>query len=401
MRFARVCLAAVLVFAVGLLCIIPRPAAAQVFTVGGYSWDIANGPTRALPVQPDNVSGFSFYDSDFLYDQPSFDRSKTIGWIMNGSPTGRARFVELGNPTDPTVRKIFLVDWEGKRLPNLPGEDFVVYEVGSLGAPEGFMVAVRKKGSTEFSLWRYEFANSFTTGYNVFATAYDLSDFGLQDGETIDAIMIGNLIDADRVDSPSGQGNVILGGGSGYVPLQGPQSATPNQPYPSTRFDADIVYVAALHNILPAGFSVSGTVTLTDYGGDITQVPIDVELRQDGNVVRSEQINLNADGSYTITDVADGTYDVAFKASHWLRVVVPGVVVSGADVTGVDVSLINGDIDGDNEVTLFDFGALVAAFGSIPGDANWNPDADLDGDEEVTLFDFGVLVRNFGAIGDE
>jgi hypothetical protein len=25
----------------------------------------------------------------------------------------------------------------------------------------------------------------------------------------------------------------------------------------------------------------------------------------------------------------------------------------------------------------------------------------LDGDEEVTLFDFGVLVRNFGAIGDE
>jgi len=52
-------------------------------------------------------------------------------------------------------------------------------------------------------------------------------------------------------------------------------------------------------------------------------------------------------------------------------------------------------------VTLFDFGALVAAFGSQPGDANWNPDADLDGDAEVTLFDFGVLVRNFGAMGDD
>ncbi|GIV18466.1 MAG: hypothetical protein KatS3mg023_0217 [Armatimonadota bacterium] len=55
----------------------------------------------------------------------------------------------------------------------------------------------------------------------------------------------------------------------------------------------------------------------------------------------------------------------------------------------------------DNEVTLFDFGALVAAFGSMPGEGNWNPNADLDGDTEVTLFDFGILVRNFGAIGDE
>jgi hypothetical protein len=37
----------------------------------------------------------------------------------------------------------------------------------------------------------------------------------------------------------------------------------------------------------------------------------------------------------------------------------------------------------------------------VPGDGNWNPEADLDGDQEVTLFDFGILVSNFGAIGDE
>jgi len=125
-----------------------------------------------------------------------------------------------------------------------------------------------------------------------------------------------------------------------------------------------------------------------------------VELRKDGSVVRSERINLSTTGGYTLRDVEPGTYDIAFKASHWLRVVAP-VTVSNADVTGVDVTLTNGDIDGDNEVTLFDFGRLVAAFGSVPGDENWNADADLDGDEEVTLFDFGVLVKNFGATGDE
>ena len=35
----------------------------------------------------------------------------------------------------------------------------------------------------------------------------------------------------------------------------------------------------------------------------------------------------------------------------------------------------------------------------MPGDPNWNPDADLDGDDEVSLFDFGILTSHFGEIG--
>ena len=112
-------------------------------------------------------------------------------------------------------------------------------------------------------------------------------------------------------------------------------------------------------------------------------------------------LNLDSNGNYTLPDVSNGTYDVAFKASHWLRRVARSVRVNGANVSGVNVSLVNGDIDGDNEVTLIDFGALVAAFGSQPGDSNWNPEADLDGDAEVTLFDFGVLVKNFGETGED
>ncbi len=112
-------------------------------------------------------------------------------------------------------------------------------------------------------------------------------------------------------------------------------------------------------------------------------------------------MNLTGTGGYTVPGVPNGNYDPAFKARHWLRKAVRNVQVNGANVTGVDASLLNGDIDGDNEVTLFDFGKLVAAFGSVPGDNNWNPDADLDSDSEVTLFDFGILVRNFGQTGDE
>jgi hypothetical protein len=65
----------------------------------------------------------------------------------------------------------------------------------------------------------------------------------------------------------------------------------------------------------------------------------------------------------------------------------------------LSITLLNGDCDGDNEVTLYDFGILSSALGSFPGDPNWDPRADLDGGLEVTLYDLAILQRNFGAIG--
>jgi len=64
------------------------------------------------------------------------------------------------------------------------------------------------------------------------------------------------------------------------------------------------------------------------------------------------------------------------------------------------VRLRNGDVDGDNEVSLLDFAALVGAFGTSRGSIGWDPNADLDGDGEVTLYDFGILVSNFGLSGE-
>ncbi|NSW79868.1 MAG: hypothetical protein HPY54_12640 [Chthonomonadetes bacterium] len=153
---------------------------------------------------------------------------------------------------------------------------------------------------------------------------------------------------------------------------------------------------------IPVPVEVSGTVNLGDYGGDLTSVPVTIEIRNPGETTPREThvVNLNSAGQYAFITSLAGTFDVAAKAPHWLRSV-KGSVNIVPPSTVVNFDLANGDIDGDNEVTLFDFGQLVAAFGSMPGDDNWNPNADLDGDEEVTLFDFGVLVRNFGAIGDE
>ncbi|MDW8289163.1 MAG: hypothetical protein RMM06_00455 [Armatimonadota bacterium] len=140
---------------------------------------------------------------------------------------------------------------------------------------------------------------------------------------------------------------------------------------------------------------------------------LEVELRQPGttNAVRTfyltpyateQQIDPHTTihrYSYLLPVVPTGTYDVAFRANHWLRKVVPNVTIGG--VTMLDVALLNGDINGNNEVDLLDFGELIAAYGSTSGEPQWNFQTDLDGDLEVGLLDFSILLRNFGLFGDE
>ncbi len=166
-------------------------------------------------------------------------------------------------------------------------------------------------------------------------------------------------------------------------------------PVATAYLDVDNVALWALPTLL-------GRVTLGDYAGDPRCQPVQVQIRNgNGVVVWQGELPLSVDGEFEVAyeaNVPAGVYDVAIRGTHWLQRVVAGVSLPEGVV---DVTLFNGDIDGDNEVTLFDFGALVRAFGSVPGDERWNPSADLDGDGEVTLFDFGILVRNFGRVGEE
>jgi hypothetical protein len=138
-----------------------------------------------------------------------------------------------------------------------------------------------------------------------------------------------------------------------------------------------------------------GEVTLE--GWTVSPQNIVLQMRVGTHVF---EVVLDELGRFRIpVSITPGVYDVSLKGDRWLRKTLRGVRFPLT--APLHFTLIGGDIDGDNEVTLLDFGQLVAAFGSVPGDSNWNPNADLDGDEEVTLFDFGVLVRNFGKTGDD
>jgi hypothetical protein len=140
------------------------------------------------------------------------------------------------------------------------------------------------------------------------------------------------------------------------------------------------------------------TISLNDYTGDYSALPLQVEVRSTGGEnLLTFSPELNAEGKYPLT-LTPGTYTIAFKADRSLRRVFTNIALPAGTLT---VTLLNGDADGDNEVTLFDFARLVGAFGKLQGEPGFEPTADFDGDGEISLFDFGILVRHFGQVGDD
>lgn len=59
------------------------------------------------------------------------------------------------------------------------------------------------------------------------------------------------------------------------------------------------------------------------------------------------------------------------------------------------ITLINGDVDGDNAVTTGDLDIVLANMDQTA------TSGDLDGDDEVTTADLSILLKNMGQTGDQ
>lgn len=149
--------------------------------------------------------------------------------------------------------------------------------------------------------------------------------------------------------------------------------------------------------------TVSGTVTLGDYP-DATGVDVVMEIRAVGSTtpILTKTITLsNAAGSYsTQVDIAPGTYDVAFKPSHWLRSIAHSTTFASAAVSA-SVSVINGDVDGNNLINTDDYLAYSLAFDTVVGDPGFLPGADLNGDGLITTDDYLIFSANFDIAGED
>jgi hypothetical protein len=146
---------------------------------------------------------------------------------------------------------------------------------------------------------------------------------------------------------------------------------------------------------------VSGVIDLLDYDGDMTQIPVLIQIRNPGEVtpIGQHEVFLDSSGRFYFVTSLEGVYDFAGE----------GTTLAASRGTRCANHLVYGSQFHayQRRYRRRQRGNLVRlrAAGSRLWQRAWCPtlerDADLDGDEEVTLFDFGVLVRNFGVMGDE
>jgi len=157
--------------------------------------------------------------------------------------------------------------------------------------------------------------------------------------------------------------------------------------------------------------TVSGNVDLSPFDGPKNLETVAVKLFDPGtaNEVSSfPAVALDASGNYSLSTTLNGTYDMTMKGRHWLRKRELNVVVTSNVVR--NFVLINGDIDDDNQVTVFDYGVLSDYFDKTSADSDWATvggngfapkDADVDGDDQVTVFDYGIISDSFDKTGDD
>ena len=97
------------------------------------------------------------------------------------------------------------------------------------------------------------------------------------------------------------------------------------------------------------------------------------------------------DEAFSVVQASDGGYAIvgytsSFGAGNddfWLVKVAPAPILLG-------------DINSDGIVDIFDVVSAALAFGSTPGDSNWNQAADLNNDGVVDIFDIVLIATNFG-----
>jgi VCBS repeat-containing protein len=261
------------------------PLTSQTFTFDGITFDQAFTPNSYKSLAAGT------YSNAIVTVVPSGTASEVLGFPdstagflgllsvgmqfrdENSAAGTRALNLPAGN-NGAANRSGFELGWtSGVMLTNLTGDDFVVFEAGSAGSPEAYMVQVHDALDDVWSPWVYITPQS-VANYNglsdvLFSTKFNLDSFGIAANGRVDAIRIANITDEDRMVDISGEGVVIpedADATSTTLPIA-PGGGT----YANGSLDPDIVYVGGLHSLsatIPAYAATSELGATVSIGAD-------------------------------------------------------------------------------------------------------------------------------------
>jgi hypothetical protein len=108
------------------------------------------------------------------------------------------------------------------------------------------------------------------------------------------------------------------------------------------------------------------------------------------------------DGSFALKEgIKPGTYDVTVRNGHSLRNRWANVDLSGNATPDLNMgTLVEGDANLDNKVSMGDFSLLSTAYGTKQGETGFNERTDFNNDLQVSMLDFSLLSTSYGQEGD-
>jgi len=159
-------------------------------------------------------------------------------------------------------------------------------------------------------------------------------------------------------------------------------------------WDNSMLQLAPINNVTEGPFlSNNGASTTLFLDAPPTQgnIPeLSSTLLENSSVTGSGDLAYIA---FTVQNYGDTTINITS-----IRLLNP----AGTDITTIAptsktlVLRLPGDINGDGTVDIYDAIILAAAFGSSPGNPNWNPAADLNGAGLIDIYDAIILSSHFG-----
>jgi PKD repeat protein len=185
---------------------------------------------------------------------------------------------------------------------------------------------------------------------------------------------------------------------------------------PTHRYESVGVYTVTLQASGPGGTDSKSMAITVAYEGDMVghvplqgrpapphsrwSVPLVVTLARDQDAPTVSAVQTDANGSFTVTHLIPGSYQVLVKHAHSLGRKAAFNILGGDTVPVELPTLWEGDASDSNAVEQGDVNILSASYNRAQGAVGYDERADFNVDEYVGIADLSLLASNFGRTGD-
>ena len=112
------------------------------------------------------------------------------------------------------------------------------------------------------------------------------------------------------------------------------------------------------------------------------------------------QATTDQSGRFDVSNIPPGNYDVRIKGSHTLANFKRNIILRSGLHTIDFGTLLEGDANDDNAVTILDYSILRTAYGTVRGQPGYDERADFNQDGAITILDYSLLRTNYGRAGE-